>query len=100
MLLAACQFHDKLPSFAPGDAGAVPHAPIAATPIKLPTICRAILQPVDKSKVTPKTDARAAFKRRDAEVDEANKRLTFGGECADDEAAAYAGPPAAKGGKK
>lgn len=85
MPLAACQSQGQLRSFAPGDAP-------AGMPIKLPTICRAILQPVDKSKVTPKTDARAAYTRRDAEVDEANKRLKFGGECADDEAAAYAGP--------
>lgn len=99
MPLAACQSQSQLPSFVPGDAGAAPRRIPAATTIKLPTICRAILQPVDKSPVTAKTDARVAYRHRDAEVDEANKRLAFGGECADDEAAAYA-PAAIKGGKK
>lgn len=51
--------------------------------------CDPILQPVPRPPVTRKTDARLAYLKSDAALEEANDRLTMGGECVRDERAAY-----------
>jgi hypothetical protein len=79
--LIACTHGGSLATFQAGDA------PLA---VKLPTVCESFLQPVAVPPVTRKTDARAAYTRSADALDEANARLSIGGDCAKDERAAYA----------
>jgi hypothetical protein len=80
--LTACQQGGKLAeAFKPADA---------PVPVKLPSACDFFLQPVAPSKFTARSDAIAAFTRRDDELAEANTRISIGRDCHDDERAAYA----------
>ena len=84
LLLTGCQEGGKLASFSAGDGG--------KTPVALPSICEAFLQPVPVPRETPKSDAIAAYPRAADERDQANDRLIVGGYCVRDERASYAGP--------
>jgi hypothetical protein len=86
--LIACQHDGKLAeAFKPADA------PI---PVKLPSACDFFLQPVAPKKFTRRSDAIAAYTRRDDELAEANTRISIGRDCHYDERAAYANGGASK----
>ena len=55
----------------------------------LPTVCDAFLLPVKVPPVTHKTNAIVAYIKTADALDEANTRLSIGGDCARDERAAY-----------
>lgn len=80
--LCACGPGGKLQSFKAGDG---------KLEVKLPAVCEAFLTPVPSPEVTAKTDARVAFVKADAALDEANSRLESGGSCVRDQREAYAG---------
>ena len=79
--LIACQHDKDAASFTPSDA------PI---PVKLPSVCEFFLQPVTPRTFTAKSDAIAAYVRRDDELAEANTRISIGRDCHRDEREAYA----------
>lgn len=81
MLLSGCAA-DKLAVFSAGDAK------LAVT---LPIACEAFLQPVQVPPVTGNSNAIVAFIRTADALDEANDRLSAGGDCARDQRADYAG---------
>lgn len=87
LLLIGCQSENSLGVFSAGDT---------ALDVRLPDVCEAFLQVVPVPAVTRKTDARVAYSKTADALDEANTRLSIGGDCAADERSAYQKKPAAK----
>jgi len=80
LLLTGCQSGSSLATFHQGDA---------ALAVELPSICEAFLQPVPQPKVTGKTNAIVAYLRTADALDDANGRISAGGDCERDQRQAY-----------
>ncbi len=84
LLLTACATNNDI------DNGDLPLA------VHLPKICEGFLVPVKTPVVTPKTDARVAYTKTADALDNANTRLSIGGDCVRDERSLFSNLKPAK----